>query len=213
MKPNHSTGAPNLTTTRSVDINISRCLDIGGVQRMRCTGVYECTPWACAQQGVRSAMGRRWSRAPREGRGARRRAKRPQGARRMRRAGGQGCDTCVARASRDGRPGLERSTDCVAQWPHWACAQQGLRSAMPRAAARGEARSVEQILREHVTNSRGGGFFSNAHSSTSTSTQHVTDRGIARCVLSRGRSATTLSVRNLLYYPPKSSSSRTCKGF
>jgi hypothetical protein len=49
-----------------------------------------------------------------------------------------------------------------------------------------------EILREHVTTSRGGGFFfGNAHSSVSTSTQHVTERGIARCVSSRGRSATT----------------------
>jgi hypothetical protein len=27
-----------------------------GVQRMRCTGVQGCTHWACAQQGLRSAM-------------------------------------------------------------------------------------------------------------------------------------------------------------
>jgi hypothetical protein len=29
----------------------------------------------------------------------------------------------------DGHPGLERSRDSEAQWLHWACAQQGLRSA------------------------------------------------------------------------------------
>jgi type IV secretory pathway TraG/TraD family ATPase VirD4 len=36
-----------------------------------------------------------------------------------------------------------------------------------------------EVLREHVTNSRGGGFFSgNAHSSVSTSTQHVTESAV-----------------------------------
>jgi hypothetical protein len=30
----------------------------------------------------------------------------------------QGCNACVARAYRDVRPGLARSTDCAAQWIH-----------------------------------------------------------------------------------------------
>ncbi len=46
------------------------------------------------------------------------------GVRRMRRTGDQGCDTCIARAYKDVRPGLERSRECAAQWSPWACAKQ-----------------------------------------------------------------------------------------
>jgi hypothetical protein len=61
-----------------------------------------------------------------------RRKSRPQppGVERMRSTGNQGCDTCVARAYMDVRPGLERSRECAAQWLPRACAQHGLRSAM-----------------------------------------------------------------------------------
>ena len=54
----------------------------------------------------------------------------PAGARRMRRAGGHGSTVYVGRVTMEGHPGLERSMDSIAQWPHWARAQQGLRSAM-----------------------------------------------------------------------------------
>src|SRR6266478_6309383 len=53
---------------------------------------------------------------------------------RMRPAGGHGRNACVARVAMDGHPGLARSRDCAAQWPLRACAQQGLRSAMPQQA-------------------------------------------------------------------------------
>jgi hypothetical protein len=42
----------------------------------------------------------------------------------MRRTGGHGRNACVTRVATDGYPGLERSKDSAAQWPHWACAQQ-----------------------------------------------------------------------------------------
>src|SRR6266403_339023 len=82
-----------------------------------------------------------------------------RGVRRMRRTSGHGRDACVPRvamgathalrgwpwmdtqglrgagtAQRNGHPGLARSRDCAAQWPLRACAQQGLRSAMPQQA-------------------------------------------------------------------------------
>ena len=46
------------------------------------------------------------------------------GAQRMRWAGNHECDTCVARAFTNVRPGLECSRDCEAQWFHWAWAER-----------------------------------------------------------------------------------------
>jgi hypothetical protein len=51
----------------------------------------------------------------------------------MRSTGSQGCDIYVARAYTEVRPGLERSKESEAQWPHRACAKHGLRSVMLRA--------------------------------------------------------------------------------
>jgi hypothetical protein len=54
---------------------------------------------------------------------------------RMRRTGGHGCDACVARVAREGQPWAV-SRHSLRKWTRWACAKQGLRSAMPRSPKR-----------------------------------------------------------------------------
>src|ERR1700691_2154347 len=53
-----------------------------------------------------------------------------QGRAACRRACDQGQYACVLRVAMEGHPGLERSTECVAQWSPWACMKHGQRSAM-----------------------------------------------------------------------------------